>query len=144
MNDTEFYAVLKLVSGEEIFSLIDIDLEPEDPIIILQNPVKMKIITKGLMVQTKIEPWMSLPEDDIYMIRLSNVITMTEINPLEHDDLIDSYNEFLQRVANLKSPDWSFESELTSKMGSLGTVSDARGTLEKVFKLPPAIKEASN
>ena len=34
MNETEFYAVIKLVSGEEIFSLIDVDLEPEDPIII--------------------------------------------------------------------------------------------------------------
>jgi hypothetical protein len=144
MNDTEFYAVLKLVSGEEIFALIDIDLEPEDPIIILQNPVKMKIITKGLMVQTKIEPWMTLPEDDIFMIRLSNVITMTEINVIENEDLIDSYNEYLQRIANLKSPDWSFESEITSKMGSLGTVSDARTKLEKDFKLPSAIKEASN
>lgn len=144
MNETEFYAVLKLVSGEEIFSLIDIDLEPEDPIIILQNPVKMKIITKGIMVQTKIEPWMTLPDDDFFMIRLSNVITMTEINPIENEDLIDSYNEFLHRLANLKSPDWSFESEITSKMGSLGTVAEARGKLEKDFKLPPAIKEASN
>ena len=46
MNETEFYAVIKLVSGEEIFSLIDVDLEPEDPIIILQNPVKMKVKVK--------------------------------------------------------------------------------------------------
>jgi hypothetical protein len=85
MNETEFYAVIKLVSGEEIFSLIDVDLEPEDPIIILQNPVKMKVKVKGIMMQTQIEPWMQLPEDDIFMIRLSNVITMTEVNPLENE-----------------------------------------------------------
>ena len=142
MNETEFYAVIKLVSGEEIFSLIDVDLEPEDPIIILQNPVKMKVKVKGIMMQTQIEPWMQLPEDDIFMIRLSNVITMTEVNPLENEELIDSYNEFLQRVSNLKSDDWTFESEITNKMGSLGTVKDARNKLEEDFKLPSAIKEA--
>ena len=76
------------------------------------------------------------------MIRLSNVITMTEINPLENEELIDSYNEFLQRVSNLKSDDWTFESEITNKMGSLGTVKDARNKLEEDFKLPSAIKEA--
>ena len=67
---------------------------------------------------------------------------MTEVNPLENEELIDSYNEFLQRVSNLKSEDWSFESEITNKMGSLGTVKDARTKLEEDFKLPSAIKEA--
>ena len=34
----EFYCILKLVSGEEILSLIMIDENNGDPIIILQNP----------------------------------------------------------------------------------------------------------
>ena len=38
----EFYCILKLVSGEEILSLIMIDENNGDPIIILQNPVIMK------------------------------------------------------------------------------------------------------
>ena len=33
----EFYAIIKLVSGEEIMSLISVDEEYEDPIVILQN-----------------------------------------------------------------------------------------------------------
>ena len=38
----EFYAAIKLVTGEEIFSLISVDENDGDPIIILQNPVVMK------------------------------------------------------------------------------------------------------
>ena len=39
----EFYAIIKLVSGEEIFSLIMVDDEQENPIIIMQNPVLIKM-----------------------------------------------------------------------------------------------------
>jgi hypothetical protein len=42
----EFYCVLKLVSGEEILSLIMIDENDGDPIIILQNPVINKTSNK--------------------------------------------------------------------------------------------------
>ena len=41
----EFYAAIKLISGEEIFSLISVDENNGDPIIILQNPVIMKVYT---------------------------------------------------------------------------------------------------
>ena len=38
----EFYSIIKLISGEEIFALISIDHDQEDPIVILQNPLVMK------------------------------------------------------------------------------------------------------
>ena len=38
----EFYSVLKLVTGEEIFALISVDDNDGDPIILLQNPVIIK------------------------------------------------------------------------------------------------------
>ena len=37
----EFYAIIKLVSGEEIMSLVSVDEDYEDPIIILQKPIIM-------------------------------------------------------------------------------------------------------
>ena len=44
----EFYAAIKLVTGEEIFSLICVDDNDGDPIVILQNPVIMKVVTNHI------------------------------------------------------------------------------------------------
>jgi hypothetical protein len=38
----EFYAIIKLVSGEEILSLVLVDENDGDPVLVLQNPVTMK------------------------------------------------------------------------------------------------------
>ena len=38
----EFYAIIKLVSGEEILSLVFVDENDGDPVLVLQNPVTMK------------------------------------------------------------------------------------------------------
>ena len=41
----EFYAIIKLVSGEEVLSLIMvIDENDGDPIIIMQNPIIIKML----------------------------------------------------------------------------------------------------
>ena len=75
----EFYAILKLVSGEEIFSLVLVDNDQEDDaVIVLQSPVIMGVNTNPHGTFIKVKPWLDLPEDDIFMIRLDKVITMTE------------------------------------------------------------------
>lgn len=75
----EFYCILKLVSGEEIISLISLDDENnDDPLIILQNPIMIKIVEGPAGLMIKVKPWMELCEDDIYFIRMSKVMTMTE------------------------------------------------------------------
>ena len=38
----EFYSILKLVSGEEIFAMVCVDESDDEPILILHNPIKMK------------------------------------------------------------------------------------------------------
>ena len=40
----EFHAVLKLITGEEIFSLVSVDENDGDSIIMLSNPVIMKMM----------------------------------------------------------------------------------------------------
>ena len=131
MMGDEFYAILKLVSGEEIFSLIVVDNETEDDsIIVLQSPVLMWTVSSPNGTFIKVKPWMELPNEDIFMIRLDKVITMTE----SHDKkLIKMYNHYINDesseydINGLTKPD--------SEMGYISSVSDARKKLEKVFKL---------
>ena len=131
MMGEEFYAILKLVSGEEIFSLIVVDNEhEEDAIIVLQNPVIMWTITNPNGTFIKVKPWMELPEEDIFMIRLDKVITMTE----SHDKkLINLYNHYIKD----EEPVYK-ENGLTkpnSEMGYISSVEEARKNLERTFKL---------
>ena len=129
MMGEEFYCSLKLVSGEEIFSLIMVDENDGDPIIILQNPVIMKMqqTTNGIIL--KIKPWMEVPNDDFYFIKLDKVITMTEVT----DNIAIRYYEKYLNDEPLES-DSNGKVNLTNKMGYISSVEDARNNLEKIFK----------
>ena len=122
MMGDEFYAILKLVSGEEIFSLILVDdIQSDDTVIVLQNPVIMNtnVTPNGTFI--KVKPWMELPEDDIFMIRLDKVITMTESKDQKLINLYNHYNndngfDFIQRESGLIKPN--------QEMGYISSVQD--------------------
>ena len=131
MMGEEFYAILKLVSGEEIFSLVLVDNDQnDDTIIVLQSPVIMGVNTNAHGTFIKVKPWLELPEDDIFMIRLDKVITMTE----SHDEkLINLYNHYVNGEDSVYDVNGLIKPN--HEMGYISSVSDARKKLEKVFKL---------
>lgn len=131
----EFYCSLKLISGEEIFSLICVDENDGDPIIVLQNPVVMKIQQSMSGMVIKIKPWMEVPDDDFYFIKLDKIITMTEIS----DEItIGFYQKYLSNE-DITSIGNDGKVKITNKMGYISSVEDARKNLEKIFK---GIKES--
>ena len=71
----EFYCILKLVSGEEIISLITIDETGDEAIIIAQSPLIMKINygPEGSSY-IKVKSWMDLSDEDIFLIKPDKVI----------------------------------------------------------------------
>ena len=125
----DFYAALKLVTGEEIFSLVCIDENDGDPIIILQNPVIMKINSNHIGTYVKIKPWMEIPDDDFFIIKLDKVITMTEVKS-------SKTIEFYERYLNDEDVDIEVDGKvsISDKMGFISTVEDARKSLEKLFR----------
>ena len=126
----EFYCVLKLVTGEEVFSLIFIDENDGDPIISLQNPVVMNMIHSQYGCVVKIKPWMELPEDDFYFIKSDKVVTMTEIRDKK---LINGYEKFVNEKYNPEEePDGKVK--ISDKMGYISSVEDARKKLESIYK----------
>ena len=128
----EFYAILKLVSGEEIFSLIVVDNDhDDDPVIVLQNPVLMWSNTTPPGTYIKVKPWLDLPNEDIFMIRLDKVITMTESNDKK---LINLYNHYIKEE-DIAVYDQNGQTKPNQEMGYISSVADARKKLEKLFKL---------
>ena len=39
----EFYAIIQLTSGDEILSLVSVDDNDGDPLLLVQNPITMKV-----------------------------------------------------------------------------------------------------
>jgi hypothetical protein len=126
----EFYSIIKLVSGEEIFSLIMIDENDGDPVIILQNPVVMKVIHSGQASYIKVKPWMEIPNDDFFVIKLDKVLTMTETKDKK---VIELYNNYLSEDSiDVYNPGGRVKP--SEKMGYISSVEDARKKLENLFK----------
>jgi hypothetical protein len=134
--DEDFYCILKLVSGEEILSLISMDDNDGDPIIVLQNPVIMELVNRKDVSYVKVRPWMELPSDDFFMVKLDKIITMTETTDRK---LIDIYTKYLNDDDSIDVYKPNGEVKLSNEMGYVSSVEDARKKLEELYK---GIKES--
>ena len=126
----EFHGVIKLITGEEIFAMISIDENDGDPIIMLQSPVIMKVLSNGTGQYVKVRPWLELPNDDIFLIKYDKIITMTEVSDKQ---MINFYERYL----NDDDPDMELDGrvKLNTNLGFVSTVDDARKKLEDIYKL---------
>ena len=127
--EEEFYSIIKLVSGEEIFALVSVDENDENPILVLQNPVVISTVNTPGGSMIKVKPWLNLTEESMFMIRLDKVITMIEA---KDQKLIDVYNNYNDESDAEEPLDGCVMP--TSKMGYLSSVKDARRDLEDLFK----------
>ena len=133
----EFYAILKLVSGEEVLSLVCIDNTTEVAVVVLQNPVILKYINKSRGTLLKLEPWIKFSSDDFFVINLEKIITMTEIID---KNMIKFYEEYLEEYStkrpfpNLDQEGETNSTKVSDKMGYISSVDEARKKLEDIYK----------
>ena len=125
----EFHAALKLITGEEIFALVSVDENDGDSIIMLSNPVIMKMMQSPAGQYVKVKPWLELPDQDLFLIKYDKIITMSEVTDKQ---MIKFYTRYL----NEDDIDIEVDGKvsLNDKMGFLTTVDDARKSLESIFK----------
>jgi hypothetical protein len=123
MEDT-FYATIKLISGEEIFSVVCPCDHEEETIILLENPVIIEpIVTKSKGFSGyKIYNWMNVHDDELIALKMDKIITMTEIR---NSTIITAYKKFVKNSSQVS---------LSKDLGLISTVESARRTLEKIYK----------
>lgn len=127
--EEEFYAIIKLVSGEEILSKVSPCDEKHRILLILDNPVVIETMTiRQLGLSTlKISPWIKYSNDDMFIIDMEKVITITEI---KEESLIEMHEKFV-----IEKNKKSHKTKPSHKMGFVSSVEDARLSLEKIYKL---------
>jgi hypothetical protein len=128
MVEDDFYATLKLKSGEEIFSKVAPSRENEKILLIITNPIVVsEIKSRSGMTGYKIEPWLKTTKEDMFIISMDDIITISESNDLE---MIMMYQKYIRSSDNIKNS----KSGVSRKMGYIGNVNDAKEILEKIYK----------
>jgi len=128
MIEDDFYCTLKLKSGEEIFAKVAASEEDDRTMLLVSNPIivgeiKNKIGTVGY----KVEPWLKTTTDDMFIINMNDVLTMSESSDIE---MIMMYQDYIRTSNKPKGNNLTID----RKMGRIGNVNDMKEILEKIFK----------
>jgi hypothetical protein len=127
--EEEFYAVIKLVSGEEIFSKVSASDENNRIMLILSEPITMTRIKTKEGIAYKMEPWLKHTTEDMLIIEMSSVITIVESND---EDMNDLYDRYLIKKKNITEENENYK-QLSKSMGYVTNVDEAKILLEKIY-----------
>ena len=127
--EEDFYATLKLRTGEEIFAKVAASEEEDRTLLIVTNPIIVSEIKgkSGSIVGYKVEPWIKTTTEDMFIIDMEDIITMSESSDIE---MITTYQTYIRDSVRVKKK----ESKISRKMGYVSNVNDAKEILEKLFK----------
>ena len=125
-----FLADIKLVSGEEILSKVVVCSDYDDRIILENHVICEEVRTPGANIPMgyKFEPWMKLTDEEVFIIDLNRVITISEIKDKE---VTRTYDTIIKSGFARNSP------EITKEMGYINSVERARKSFETLYNNEP-------
>lgn len=135
--EEEFYASIKLTSGEEIVAKVSYDSD-DDVIIALDPRVVEKIEQKkgnAILEGIVFDDWMNATYENMFIIPRNQIITMIELD----EKIISFYEDHLKDKSKYRKSR-SKESNSSSKRqdprdheGYLGSIKEAKKLLEKIY-----------
>jgi hypothetical protein len=129
--EEEFFATLKLVSGEEVVAKVC--YLPDEDKIMLDRPLAVENAKqrKGNMEMTgfALKEWISATFDNMFIINRDHIMTMTEIE----GELVEFYEKTLNRLESGKSLTGR-GNKLPRTSGYLGSIRDMKRSLEEIYK----------
>jgi len=127
--EEDFYATIKLKTGEEIFSKVAASEEEDRTVLIISYPITVSEVKSktGAITGYKFEPWLKTTSEDMFIINISDVLTMSESSDIEMIMLYENYIRNLGREV-------SSHSKLSRRMGYISNIKDAKELLEKIYK----------
>jgi|TARA_Y100000022_G_scaffold90518_1_gene78021 hypothetical protein len=128
--EEEFYATVKLLSGEEIVAKIC--YLPDEDKVMLERPLIVENAKqrKGSMEVTgfALKEWISATFDTMFIIKRDHIMTMVEVE----GELVEFYEKTLNRLESGKSLAGR-GNKLPRGSGYLGSVKEMKKTLEDIF-----------
>jgi len=128
--EEEFYATVKLLSGEELISKVCY-LSEEDKVM-LERPLMVENARqrKGQMEVSgfSLKEWISATFDTMFVIKRDHIMTMIEIE----GEIVEFYEKTLHKLESGKSLAGR-GNKLPRGSGYLGSVKEMKKTLEDIF-----------
>lgn len=126
--EEDFYATVKLKTGEEIFAKVAASEEEDRTILIVSNPIIVSEIKgRSGIVGYKIEPWLKTTTEDMFIINIEDVLTLSESSDIE---MIVMYQNYIRQSTKGQNN----QSKINRRMGYISNVNDAKEILEKLYK----------
>ena len=121
MDKTEFLAAIKLVSGEEILSMVTSVHDENGDYLIVENPIEVEeVILPNKQAGAKVQPWMKFSREEQFVIPKDKIITIVEVA----EEVAVFYHMSLRKL----NTDF-----ITDAKGKISTVDEARIKLNNIF-----------
>jgi|TARA_B100001094_G_scaffold124063_1_gene119893 hypothetical protein len=128
MIEDDFYATIKLKTGEEIYAKVAASEEENRTMLLISNPITIvEVKTRTGLSGYKVEPWLKTTKEDLFILNLDDILTLSESSDLE---MITIYQQFVRDSEKSKTG----QPKITREMGFISTVNDAKDILEKLYK----------
>ena len=135
--EDDFYGTIKFKNGEEVFAKIAASEETDRTMLVIHHPITVaEVKSRAGTVGYKVEPWLKTTREDMFIINMDNVLTMSESSDVS---MIRMYQKFVQD----NDRDTKNQPKISRKMGYIATVNDAKDILEKLYNTSPN-KESSS
>ena len=122
MDKVEFLAAIKLVSGEELLSMVTSVHDENGDYLIVENPIEVEeVILPNKQAGAKVQPWMKFSREEQFVIPKEHIITIVEVQ----EEVQVFYHMSLRKL----NTDF-----ITDAKGKISTVEEARIKLDKIFK----------
>ena len=131
MNET--YAVIKLTSGEEVFSQVEEFYDENERALLLIDPCVMKEIPsrRGGTSYFKVDSWIKLSDEHIYCLEMKHVMFYTRCTDR---DVIKTYRKWVRAINNETEEVVASKVGVSTSMGYVSSVEITRESLEKLYK----------
>ena len=121
MDKTEFLAAIKLVSGEELLSMVTSVHDENGDYLIVENPIEVEeVMLPNKQAGAKVQPWMKFSREEQFVIPKEHIITIVEVA----EEVEVFYHMSLRKLNN---------DFITDAKGKISTVDEARIKLDKIF-----------
>ena len=122
IDKTEFLAAIKLVSGEELLSMVTSVHDENGDYLIVENPIEVEeVMLPNKQAGAKVHPWMKFSREEQFVIPKEHIITIVEVA----EEVAVFYHMSLRKL----NTDF-----ITDAKGKISTVDEARIKLDKIFK----------
>ena len=96
--------------------------------LVIHHPITVcEVKSRAGTVGYKVEPWLKTTSEDMFIINMNDILTLSESKDME---MIMMYEDYVKQ----SNKDHSNRSKINRRMGYLGSVTDTKESLEKIFK----------